>query len=243
MSDESDIATLEGALVHTFADRALALQALTRKSYAHEARVPHNERLEFLGDAILQASTTMLLFERFPDVPEGTLHWLRTELVRTERVARMARTLGLGPLLRLGRGEEKSGGRELESVLADALEAVLGALFLEAGLPACRARVAQWIDADLQQFAADIAEKGHGDASKNARNRLQELALERQLPEPRYEEVSATGPAHQRVFEFAVHLGERHLATGQGVSKKSAAHDAALRALAVLREIDDESTS
>lgn len=243
MSDDADLATLEGMLAHTFADRVLALQALTRKSHAHEARVPHNERLEFLGDAILQAATTLLLFERFPDVPEGTLHWLRTELVRTERVAEMARRLGLGPLLRLGRGEDKTGGRDRESVLADALEAVLGALFLEAGLPACKARVEQWIEADLEKFAAEIAAKGHGDASKNARNRLQELALERQLPEPRYEELSVTGPAHERVFEYAVHLGDRRLATGCGASKKSAAHEAALRALEVLRSPEPDAAS
>ena len=242
MNDAADIATLEGMLAHTFTDRALALQALTRKSHAHEARVQHNERLEFLGDSILQSATTLLLFERFPDVPEGTLHWLRTELVRTERVAEMARRLGLGPLLRVGRGEEKCGGRERESVLADALEAVLGALFLEAGLPACKARVEQWIAADLDQFAVEIAAKGHGDASKNARNRLQELALERQLPEPRYEELSVTGPAHERMFEYAVHLGDRLLATGRGASKKSAAHEAASRALDVLRPPHAEPT-
>ena len=234
MSEEVDLAALEQVLLHVFLDKQLAERALTHSSYAFEARVADNERLEFLGDAVLQTAASMLLFDRFPDAPEDALSRMRAALVRTERVAETARQLDLARLVRLGYGEDTSGGRQREALLADTVEAVLGALLLDAGFDACRAQVARWYEPDLVAFVGQIAKGGYTAVGKDAKSLLQELTQARHQTMPTYREESREGPPHRPVFRIGVHLGDRLVAVGTGNSKDAASHDAARQALATL---------
>lgn len=233
MSDDP-LRAIEERLGHDFDDGTLLERALTHTSYAHEHEdAVSNERLEFLGDAVLQAGITILLFERFPGHPEGELSALRARLVREETLAELGTGLGLGRALRLGRGEEQTGGRRKVKLLSDATEAVLGALYLDAGFPRCRevvaALMAEHLDA-LQAVAAEVGEH----AWKNPKSRLQEAAQERWRETPYYEVVRGEGPDHAPTFEAEARLAGRTLGRGVAGSKKEAMRRAALDALATL---------
>jgi ribonuclease-3 len=221
------LATLEAALGHSFRDRRLALDALTHRSYAYEFAGPgvvSNERLEFLGDAALALVSAGLLYQLRPDAPEGDLTQLRAALVRASTLATLARRLGLGPLLRLGRGEDATGGRDRDLLIASAFEAVIGALYLDAGLDAVRA----WLEPLLRDEAARaIAQR----RIKDAKSLLQELAQGRLSVTPRYEVISQEGPAHERLFSVRALLGDVIIGSGQGRSKREAEQAAASAAL------------
>jgi len=218
-------------LGHRFADEDLLRLALTHASFGHEKRyrVPDNQRLEFLGDAVLQLAVTEELFRRYPEMPEGRLTVLRARLVNRNHLQALALQLGLGEHLILGRGEEISQGRERPSILADAMEAVLGAVFSEVGWEASRAIVLRLMESSL----ATVGDENDV-AATNPKGSLQEkLQADGDHP-PIYKCVAETGPAHARVYEVIVEWQGRELGRGQGASKKEAETRAAEAALAGL---------
>ncbi len=226
----SDFAELQIRLGHSFRDEALLRLALTHPSVAHEASaaLSHNQRLEFLGDSVLGLVLSRALFEKFPAADEGGLTKSRAKLVNAGSLATHARNLGLGAHLILSRGEENTGGRERASALADAFEALLGAIFLDGGFDAAREFI-------LREFAADFEALAEGTDFQNPKGELQELLQARSPHAPEYEFISASGPDHDRVFECAVRHEGAELARGGGKSKKAAESAAALAALEKLR--------
>ena len=209
-------------------DPGLLQLALTHRSYAYEhGGVPHNERLEFLGDSILGQAVTVLLYTTHPELDEGQLAKRRASVVSTVALAEVARGIGLGEHLLLGRGEELTGGRDKDSILADTMEAVLGATYLSAGPDAATALVLRLIEPLL----ADPERYG---AAMDPKTSLQELASRRGVGAPEYS-VEASGPDHARTFVATVVAGPV-TSTGTGTSKKTAEMSAAL---AAWRELSD----
>ncbi len=227
----STLAELQQRLGHTFRDENLLRLALTHPSVAHDANapIPHNQRLEFLGDSVLGIILSHALYEKFHDADEGQLTKSRAKLVNSGSLALHGRSLGLGAQLILSRGEENTGGRERASALTDAFEAVLGAVFLDGGLTAAREFV-------LREFAADFKELVAPEAIENPKGELQELLQAKSPTAPAYETISAEGPDHDRSFVCAVLHDGTELARGSGKSKRAAESDAALAALKKLRE-------
>jgi ribonuclease-3 len=221
---------LERSLGLVFANPGLLDQALRHSSYAHEnpQSGPSNEQLEFLGDAVLSLTVSHLLLETFPDSPEGELSRRRAALVNARQLAALARELKLGDYLMLGKGEEHQGGRKKPSLLADALEAVLAAVFLDGGLTAVTPLIRTW-------FMPLVAAQGEP-LFEDAKTALQELAQARGEPPPAYQLLEESGPGHRRFFRMEVRLGGRSLGVGTGPSKKQAAQAAARQALALLRQ-------
>jgi ribonuclease III len=216
---------LESALGYCFEDRALLERALSHRSVGRT----NNERLEFLGDSALNHRVAERLFHRFPDCDEGELSRMRAALVRGDTLATVARRLRIGDHLRLGPGERKSGGRRRASILADALEAVVGAVLLDGGPAACAALVDRLLGEEL------AALKGAG-ASKDPKTRLQEYLQGRGLPLPGYELVAVAGSEHARGFEVACRLETPPCeAIGSGSSRRRAEQAAAR---AVLEKLD-----
>jgi ribonuclease-3 len=218
-------AGLEERLGHRFDDRRLLEQALTHRSYGPQ----HNERLEFLGDGVLGCAVAQELYARFPQLPEGKLTRLRASLVREEALAEVAGELGLAGLLRLGEGELSSASEPRPSILADALEAVVGAIFLDGGYEAARKAV-------LAAFAPMIDRLDPEQSAKDAKTQLQEaLQLKRgRLPE--YRIVSAEGPPHRQSFEVECIVADSGLrTTGTGSSRQRAEQQAAVAMLEKLR--------
>ena len=227
----SSLDDFQQRLGHAFADPALLRLALTHASFGHEKRqrTPDNQRLEFLGDAVLQLAVTAELYRRFPELPEGRLTVLRAQLVNRHHLQALAQELGLGDHLILGRGEENSQGRQRGSILADAMEAVIGAVFAEAGWDIARAIILRLLEPSLTNLTdeGDVAEA-------NPKGSLQEkLQAEGEQP-PVYRCVSETGPAHARVYEVVVEWQGRELGRGEGASKKEAETRAAQIALDAL---------
>jgi ribonuclease III len=215
--------SLDAALGIRFRDEELRETALTHRSYAFEHGVDEtNERLEFLGDSVLGLVVTDMAFASFPDMPEGELAKLRAAIVNAQALADVARSLGLGALVRLGKGEEQSGGRDKASILADALEAVFGAVYLDLGLRETRELIER-----LFRPLMDAYVRGEGD--RDYKTILQELASRemRTMPEYRLEE---RGPDHQKEFTATVYLGGEALGAGVGKSKKEAEQRAAREA-------------
>lgn len=221
------IAALAGALHHAFERPELLTEALTHRSFVNESDArTHNERLEFLGDAVLDLVVSEALMERFPDAREGPLSRMRSHLVSEQGLAPVAERLGIGPALRLGRGEELSGGRTKPSVLADALEAVVAAIYLDGGFQAARDAVLRWLDLPDERILAA------GDAKSALQQRLQsELGAT-----PEYRLVQQVGPDHEKTFVSEVYIRGERLAAGVGRSKKEAEQRAASRALECLDE-------
>ena len=219
---------LEAAIGHQFARRDLLKLALTHRSSAGRVG-SNNENLEFLGDSVLSLAISDLLLERFPEMSEGGLSKLRASVVNAGVLAAKAVAIGLGGHLRLGKGEEKSGGREKESILASSYEAILGAIFLDAGFGAARAIVSVHFATDLQMGAS------RGDLA-DPKTRLQELTQRRFRSTPVYALVRSTGPDHARAFESEITIEGRVYGRGEGKSKKAAEQEAALRALVELEK-------
>ncbi|GGD39739.1 ribonuclease III [Pseudoxanthomonas indica] len=213
-------------LTHTFNHQGLLGQALTHRS----AGSPHNERLEFLGDGIVNLLIAEALFNRWPKADEGAMTRARAELVREGSLAAIARRLDLGAQLTMGPGEMKSGGHRRDSILADALEAVVAAIYLDAGFETCRAVVLPWFE-DL------LAALPEGKAEKDAKTRLQEWLQARQRPLPLYELVSESGDDHAKMFLARCSLQEPSVAAeGEGTSRRIAEQAAAAAVLEQLAE-------
>jgi ribonuclease-3 len=236
---------LEKALDHQFANRALIEQALTHSSFASESpeTSADNEQLEFLGDAVLQLIASQELFQRFPAYQEGELSKLRAHLVNANHLLHCAHQLQLGSYLRLGRGEEKTGGRHKTALLADAVEALLAALYLDGGLILARTFVLSHIlEPELDRLSSATGEIL---LVADHKSRLQQLLRASGRPEPRYEMVSEEGPAHCKSFTMQVIVltpgNEAEFSTlGCGNSKKVASQLAAERALERLQSTDHE---
>jgi len=212
---------LERRIGHRFKDPALLAQALTHRSFGS----PHNERLEFLGDGVVDCVIAEELYARFPALAEGELSRLRASLVRETALAAVARAIGLSGFLRLGEGEVASGGAERPSILADALEATYGAVFLDGGYEAARAAV-------RRTFGEALEKLDPREPAKDAKTSLQELLQARRLKLPEYRVVATAGAAHKQVFEVecvAAGLGLR--ATGSGSSRRLAEQQAAANLL------------
>ena len=216
---------LETSLGHRFARRELLAQALTHRSHG----VTHNERLEFLGDGVLNCCIAALLYRRFPELKEGELSRLRASLVRQDTLADMASDLQLGTQLRLGEGELKSGGAARPSMLADALEALFGAIFLDGGFDAAAATIEKLFSPLLLNI--DAAKPG-----KDAKTELQEYLQGRRLALPRYELRATRGEAHAQQFDIdCVIAGLSITTSGTGASRRIAEQEAARRALELVK--------
>jgi ribonuclease-3 len=209
-----------------FNDPSLLRRALTHRSYLneHAGETQDNERLEFLGDAVLDFIVGALLFNRLPEMREGRLTRLRASLVRNEQLAALAAQLGIGEQLRLGRGEEDSGGRQRASLLCATFEAVIGAYYLDSGIKAVQTYVEPLFQPLLSQI---LSEETDGDA----KSQLQEYAQSKHKKTPHYRLVSQAGPDHEQEFTVTVYIGEECVGMGAGRSKRIAQQAAALDAL------------
>ncbi len=223
-------AALQEQMGVRFANPALLRQALVHRSLINEADLAptdSNERLEFLGDAVLGLVTTELLYERHPDYDEGQLTRARASLVNLNAAARFAQALGLGAHLMLGRGAEMTGARKRASVLGRAFEALVGAIYLDAGLEAARDFITPFVSEAL-------GARGPAGPQKDYKTQLQERLHVERTATPVYVLVDASGPDHDRRFRMAVTVDDEHLAQGEGSSKQRAEQDAARAALRLL---------
>jgi ribonuclease-3 len=223
---------LQAAIGYTFKDPELLHEALTHPSLAHENGAEgnrHNQRLEFLGDAVLQLMLTDQIYKLYPSQPEGVLTPLRAHLANRHTLCRRARAIDLGRYLLLGKGEESSGGRDRLSNLADAYEALVGAVYLDGGVRAVRKLI-------LAQFKDDFAELDVTSPRENPKGRLQELLQMRSPANPVYRVVHESGPDHKKDFEIVVEWQGKEIGRGQGSSKKQAEAAAAASALAAIEQ-------
>lgn len=220
--NKQDTSRLVKSLGYRFNEPGLLHQALTHRSYG----APHNERLEFLGDSVLNCSIARALYDQFPELPEGTLSRLRANLVRQESLADIAVELKLGDSLQLGEGELKSGGYRRPSIVADALESIFGAIFLDGGFEAVRGVV-------LQLFKSRLQEIDPNASGKDAKTQLQELLQGHHFPLPDYQLAGTEGEAHDQEFIVVCALPALKLSTeGRGKSRRAAEQEAARLALA-----------
>lgn len=232
----ADLAKLEKAVGHAFRDRELLERALTHKSRIYE-KAPEgqsaadNEQLEFLGDAILGFVVSECLVRRYASYPEGRLSKLKAHLVSAARLHEVALDLDLGEYLLLGRGEEMSGGREKKALLSDAVEALIAALYLDAGLDVTRAFIESRVIGEFH-----VTEDGSDAEVNDYKSALQEMAQALKLPPPRYAIVAEDGPEHSKTFTVEVRLGKEWVSQAQGLSKKSAGQRAAQQILSQLTE-------
>jgi ribonuclease-3 len=228
MAQDNALTSLSSRLEYVFNNEALLAEALTHRSAASI----NNERLEFLGDGILNFVVAARLFEQYPDMQEGDLSRLRASLVNKDSLADIAQVLGLGEYIRLGPGELKSGGRRRDSILADAVEAIFGAVYLDGGFDTCRSLVLRLYEEKLQNIP-DVQ------TLKDPKTRLQELLQSRRYPLPEYTVLEVSGKAHKQVFKIECRIDELGcITTAQGRSRRKAEQAAAELAIeAVSRKI------
>lgn len=217
--------TKNNDLEKLFKDKSLLEQALTHKSWVNENRNQResNERLEFLGDAILEFIVSKEIYNTFPKKEEGYLTTLRANLVNAQNLARLAKKIGIGPKLYLSRGEEETGGRENPSLLADTIEAIIGALFLDQGIDVVYSFIKENL---LSEVPEKIAKP-----LKDAKSRLQEYVQAKGFGAPKYKVVGETGPDHNKKFVIEIFVNGQSWAKGTGKNKSTATQDAAKKAL------------
>ncbi len=229
---DKDLSCLEEKIGHRFENRDLLSQALNHSSFVNEHRklkLSDNERLEFLGDAVLELCSSQFLFTVYPQMPEGSMTRLRASLVCEPTLAMCARELGLPPFIRLGRGEELTGGRLRDSIVSDAMEALIGAIYLDGGLADAKEFIEHFILNDID----------HKKLFFDSKTILQEI-VQRDMKgrEIRYELTGEEGPDHAKEFTVCVWVGEMKAGSGRGSTKKSAEQEAAYRALLELENND-----
>lgn len=228
MAEDTKLESLETSLGVLFRDRALLKEALTHRSYLNEHphwSPRHNERLEYLGDAVIELAISDSLYRSLPEASEGELTAVRAALVNFQSLARLASAIGLGPYIRMSKGEARDRGRAREVILANAMEAVVGAVYLDAGM----APVQTLVDTHLMPLAEDIlATKSY----KDPKSALQEFVQERYRVTPTYRVLVEEGPPHQRTFTVGVYVDGALAGQGSGPSKQEAEVDAAKRAMA-----------
>lgn len=223
-----NFAEFEERIGYVFKKRELLEMAFTHRSYLNENRElkrEHNERLEFLGDAVLELAVTEFLYAKYPDRPEGDLTAYRAALVNTQSISDAATKLGMNDYLLLSRGEAKDTGRARQIILANAFEALIGAIYLDHGYEPAQ----KFIDAQLFHKTDDVVAKR---LWQDAKSRLQEIAQGSVGITPTYELLSQSGPDHDRSFVVAARIGDERIAEGEGRSKQEAEQDAAQKALA-----------
>ena len=223
----AELSALEGRISVIFKNKSLLEEAVTHRSYLNEHREyrgDHNERLEFLGDAVLELASTHFLFNKFPAKPEGELTAYRAALVNTVSLAESAQALQVNEHLRLSKGEAKDTGRARQIILADAFEAIIGAIYLDQGYAIAEAFIARTILAKLDALLA----KG---AHQDAKSRYQEKAQEKKGITPSYKVLTEEGPDHARIFTVGIFLKDTEIARGTGPSKQEAEQAAAQSAL------------
>lgn len=229
MREEYSLQNLEERIGYRFRNKALLKQALTHSSYTNEQRInraKNYERLEFLGDAVLELVTSDFLFRGSPDIPEGELTKLRASMVCEPSLAFCARDLELGQFILLGRGEEATGGRERDSIISDVMEAVIGAVYLDGGMEPAKTFIDRFILSDLEDKRLFY----------DSKSSLQELVQGKLKKDVSYELLEESGPEHNKTFRVSVHMGGECLGTGEGKTKKAAEQQAAYRALLHLRK-------
>ncbi len=218
---------LEEFIDYKFKNRNLLKEALTHRSYLNEEPswgLPHNERLEFLGDAVLELVTTEELYNRYPDYTEGQLTPIRSALVNYIMMAEVAKEIKLDEHILLSRGEARDNGRAREVILANAMEAVIGAIYLDGGYETAKKFIKTAVMAHLEE----VMRKG---LYKDAKSLLQEKIQEQMKVTPTYKVLSETGPDHAKIFEIGVYFGEKLIARGEGMSKQDGEVEAAKAAL------------
>ena len=223
------IENLQKDIRYVFRQTSLLKQALTHSSYANEHHMDklyNNERLEFLGDAVLEVISSDVLFNRFPKMQEGQLSKKRASLVCEPALAYCARQIQLGRYLRLGHGEDINGGRERDSILSDALEAVIGAMYLDGGFEAARAFIMNYVLNDME----------HKELFHDSKTALQELVQSQVKDTVTYELIEAIGPEHSRSFVVQAMVGPVKLCSGTGRTKQAAGQDAAYKSILMLKE-------
>lgn len=230
---EPQLLLLQKELGYCFSDASLLVRCLTHVSYDWGTGDEHNETLEFLGDAVLNLAVSDLLMRRYPEKSEGDLSRMRASLVNAAALAEKALTLNLGTLLRMGKGEERSGGRKKESILAGAFEALLGGIYWDGGYEAARRVVERY-------FALDIKEKKLG--QEDYKTRLQEISQMLFHAPPTYRLVAETGPDHEKRFVTEILVSGRVMGRGEGRSKKQSEQEAAKRALEELQQSGEAGT-
>ncbi|MHB8710625.1 MAG: ribonuclease III [Minisyncoccota bacterium] len=226
-----DFSSFAHKLGLSFNNPDLLIGALTHRSYINEHRDyagNHNERLEFLGDAVLELAVTNFLFKKFPAAPEGTLTSYRAALVNTASLAESATSLGVSGFLLLSKGEAKDTGRARDVILADALEAIIGAVYLDQGFEAAEAFIAK----NLYSKIDEVIEKR---SYQDAKSRFQEITQEKRGVTPSYETLSEEGPDHAKLFTVGVFIGADEIARGEGQSKQEAEQSAAEAGLTKMR--------
>ena len=219
---------LEDNLKYSFKNKELLLNALTHSSYANEARngITSNERLEFLGDSVLSIVVADYLYKEFSSLPEGELTKLRASLVCEKSLCEFSRELEIGKFLRLGKGEDKGGGRERNSILADAFEAVLAAMYLDGGMDVARKHVMRFILKELKHTDDEVF--------KDYKTALQEIIQRNPEESVTYYLTGESGPDHDKVFDVEVRLNSNVIGRGKGKSKKRAEQMAAKQALELM---------
>ena len=220
---------LENRIGYQFRNRDLLRQALTHSSFLNEQKIHKTqdyERVEFLGDAILEMVSSEFLYHRYPEMPEGELSKLRASMVCEKALAFCARDLELGQYLILGKGEDATGGRERESIIADVMESITGAIFLDSGLEEAKRFIFEFILNDLENKQLFV----------DSKSKLQELVQGKYHCEVHYELIGESGPDHDKTFHVNVRMGDRLLGTGSGRNKKLAEQQAAYQALLALKE-------
>ncbi len=221
-----DLSAHAAALGITFNDYSFFEEALTHRSYLNEHKDArsHNERLEFLGDAVLELAVTHFLFTKYPRKPEGDLTSFRAALVNTVSLAESAELIGLNDMLFLSKGESKDTGRARQIILANAFEALLGAIYLDQGYAAAEAFIAKHLYPKIEPVVSSRT-------WQDAKSKFQELAQEKKGKTPGYKTLSEVGPDHDKVFRVGVFVGDEHIAEGEGHSKQEAEQSAAQAAI------------
>lgn len=219
---------LEKTIGITFRDKDLLTESLTHRSYLNEYprwHLPHNERLEYLGDAVLELLISEELFKKFPTEPEGQLTVFRAALVNYQILAKVAEGIGVQNFILMSRGERKDTGKAREVILANAMEALIGAIYLDQGFAVIRPFVEKFV---MVHLAEVLKTKSY----KDAKSELQELVQDKMKMTPTYRVMEESGPAHKRIFKMGVYFGEKFIADGEGQSKQEAELEAAKNALA-----------
>ncbi len=223
---------LQEKIGYRFRNEGLLTQALTHSSFANErrmSRTANNERLEFLGDAVLELTTSEFLYEKYPKYPEGELTRVRASLVCEQTLAFCTRELGLGPYLLLGKGEDMTGGRERKSILSDALEAVIGAIYLDGGFANAKEFILKFVLNDME----------HKQLFFDSKTILQELVQGKDTGELSYHLLEESGPDHNKRFVVEACIGDTAMGRGEGRTKKNAEQEAAYRALLALKQTQE----
>ena len=229
MIGENELKELQDSIGYHFKDNNLLLQALTHSSYANEQKIHKRsdyERLEFLGDAVLELVSSHYLFKRYPDKKEGEMTKMRAAMVCEPALAYCASAIHLEKYLILGKGEEATGGRYRESIIADVMEAIIGAIYLDSGITAAKAHI--------EKFILDNPEEKQ--IFYDSKSVLQEIVQRDNVGELRYEICGEKGPEHDKIFESAVYVGDKKLGEGSGRTKKAAEQKAAYQAILELKK-------